>query len=93
MPNQDSNAVPLQTKLDPFMAWYKQPVKGALIVDFRLMQTALSFEYNGAPPVTSMTLTSWFMVDVPGNMGFPPSSSPSMHPAVYGPQTLRVTKC
>lgn len=28
-----------------------------------------------------MIRSSWFMVDVPGKMGFPPSSSPRMHPA------------
>lgn len=32
-------------------------------------------------PVTSMMRSSWFMVEVPGKMGFPPSSSPRMHPS------------
>ena len=31
-------------------------------------------------PVTSTTLSSWFIVDAPGNMGLPPKSSPSMQP-------------
>jgi hypothetical protein len=31
-------------------------------------------------PVTSMILSSWFMVEVPGNIGFPPSNSPKMQP-------------
>lgn len=31
-------------------------------------------------PVTSMMRSSWFMVDVPGNMGLPPSSSPRIQP-------------
>jgi hypothetical protein len=33
-------------------------------------------------PVTSMMRSSWFMVEVPGKMGLPPSSSPRMHPAL-----------
>ncbi len=32
-------------------------------------------------PVTFMMVSSWFMVDVPGNMGLPVMSSPMMHPA------------
>ena len=32
-------------------------------------------------PVTCTMRSSWFMVEVPGNIGLPPSSSPSMHPA------------
>mmetsp|Transcript_9671 Transcript_9671/g.15147 ORF Transcript_9671/g.15147 Transcript_9671/m.15147 type:complete len:211 (+) Transcript_9671:262-894(+) len=31
-------------------------------------------------PVTSIILSSWFMVEVPGKMGFPPSISPRMQP-------------
>ena len=32
-------------------------------------------------PVTSRMRSSWFMVLVPGKIGFPPSSSPRMQPA------------
>ena len=32
-------------------------------------------------PVTSRMRSIWFIVEVPGNMGRPPSSSPRMHPA------------
>jgi hypothetical protein len=32
-------------------------------------------------PVTSMILSSWFMVEVPGKMGLPKSNSPNMQPA------------
>ena len=38
--------------------------------------------------MTSTTLSSWFMVDAPGNMGLPPRSSPSMHPV--SPMTASV---
>lgn len=31
-------------------------------------------------PVTSMIRSNWFIVDVPGNMGLPPSNSPRMQP-------------
>ena len=34
-------------------------------------------------PVSSRMRSSWFMVDVPGNSGLPPSSSPRMHPAAH----------
>lgn len=39
------------------------------------------FCFNEAAPVTSRILSSWFMVDDPGKMGFPVSSSPRMQPA------------
>jgi len=45
---------------------------------------ALRTACDAAParaPVTSRMRSSWFMVDVPGNSGLPPSSSPRMHPA------------
>lgn len=35
----------------------------------------------GCAPVTSRMRSSWFMVEVPGKSGLPPSSSPKMHPA------------
>lgn len=34
-------------------------------------------------PVSSMILSSWFMVLVPGKIGFPSSSSPRMQPAQH----------
>ena len=34
-------------------------------------------------PVTSMTLSSWLRVDVPGNTGFPRSNSAKMHPILH----------
>ncbi len=33
--------------------------------------------------MTSRILSSWFIVDEPGKMGFPVNSSPRMHPAQY----------
>ena len=42
-----------------------------------------SYSSIAGRPVTSTTLSSWFMVEAPGNMGLPPNSSPSMQPVPY----------
>lgn len=34
-------------------------------------------------PVTSMTLSNWFKVEVPGKTGLPKRSSANMHPKLH----------